>query len=84
MICDFGLSKHILQSPDTTDDSVLLDGGTIRWMAKELLEISKVSVVTRPDQMSDIWALGMVIYVCMLSIDEQLVSRHTPNLTCLI
>ncbi|KLO19806.1 kinase-like protein [Schizopora paradoxa] len=62
LICDFGLSRHILQSPDAVDDSILSEGGTLRWMAKELFEISDCSPSPHPNQSSDIWAFGMVIY----------------------
>ncbi|KLO06082.1 kinase-like protein [Schizopora paradoxa] len=60
MIGDFGLSRPVAQVEDDIEGSFLSNGGTIRWMAKELLEISEHA--PRHDERSDVWAFGMVVY----------------------
>lgn len=64
MICDFGLSVQKSQLHTATDESesMLSSGGTIRWMAKELLIFSPDIPAPKHDEMSDIWAFGMVVY----------------------
>lgn len=53
LLSDFGISLALFQTTTTASS------GTVRWMAKELLDRD----VQDPDKESDIWALGMVIYV---------------------
>lgn len=55
VLSDFGLSK----APDIPGFTVIACG-TTNWTAKELLEDDK----SVPTQASDIWSLGMMIYVC--------------------
>ncbi len=50
----------LFETQATTGTSVK---GTVRWMAKELLVSTEDGGVSKCDEMTDIWAFGMVIYV---------------------
>ncbi len=39
-------------------------GGTVRWMARELLAFESDGTPQRHDRATDVWAYGMVVYVC--------------------
>lgn len=63
-ISDFGLSRMTNYSQQKLLSSTP-DGskGTVLWMAPELFGIDDDSDV-RPSKASDMWAYGMVVYVC--------------------
>lgn len=65
MLCDFGISHMILSSETLTSTTGGMKG-SLRWMAPELLEGVKHNVET------DIWAFGMVIYVCLCILEKLL------------
>jgi len=58
LICDFGISRLIQTCTSTTETSLR---GTTRWMSKELL-FAFESSDPKHDEMSDMWAFGMIIY----------------------
>lgn len=60
LLADFGLSLALTQS-QTTTGTTSSTRGTVRWMAKELFLTGLASPVY--DEMTDVWALGMVAYV---------------------
>lgn len=75
-LTDFGLSRLVICSQpffQRSNDSK--DGGTINWMAYELLEIfteshlssdiSTTDAAVQSNKESDVWSLGMVIYVSL-------------------
>ena len=63
LITDFGLS-HVIKTASNTSFSVSMTngggGGTVRWMAPELINGDN-----EPTVQSDVWAFGMVVYVCV-------------------
>ena len=60
LLADFGLSVALSHS--TTVSTAHGSKGTTRWLAIELLNPDSIPSHT---EMSDIWAFGMVIYVCL-------------------
>lgn len=64
LLCDFGISRLTTTTTSTTTR------GSTPWMAKELFLGSPDNLSLKHDERSDIWALGMVIYV------RQIPSRH--------
>ena len=59
VLADFGAAQ-LFQEPTVISISTR-PHGTTRYMAIELLNLDSVVV---PTVMSDVWSLGMVIYVC--------------------
>ncbi|KAL5492783.1 hypothetical protein ACEPAI_4231 [Sanghuangporus weigelae] len=57
-ICDFGISRMIAASQSFGETSAHRVKGTVRWMARELLEDPQAV----HSKESDIWAFGMTIY----------------------
>ncbi|KAL5513537.1 hypothetical protein ACEPAH_3936 [Sanghuangporus vaninii] len=57
-ICDFGISRIIAASQSFGETSAHRVRGTVRWMARELLEDPQAV----HSKESDIWAFGMTIY----------------------
>lgn len=70
MLCDFGISRVVIESKTMTGTTSLK--GNIRWMAVELLhphahagDAAKHQFHTRE---SDVWAYGMVVNVSRASL----------------
>ncbi|KLO13917.1 kinase-like protein, partial [Schizopora paradoxa] len=61
LLCDFGISR--LTSTTTTSTDIR---GSMPWMARELFVVPQNAAPSKHDERSDIWAFGMVIYVCPL------------------
>ena len=62
-IADFGLLRVISDKANFISSITYAGGGTLRWMAPELLDPkSSKPEDTRPTKQSDIYALGMVVY----------------------
>jgi len=68
LLTDFGLSLVLCQTQSTTQraltTSTAMLGGTVRWMARELFASKSDGTLQRHDRATDIWAYGMVVYVC--------------------
>ena len=69
MLTDFGLSRALDYSiPDMRTSSYGRLKGTSHWMAYELAKVledpNPEFICTKP---SDMWAFGMVLYVCSCS-----------------
>ncbi|KLO11690.1 kinase-like protein, partial [Schizopora paradoxa] len=67
LLADFGLSLALSETMNGTSTTGFASKGTVRWMAKELLVPGDSSSISRPDEQTDIWALGMVIYVSSIA-----------------
>ena len=68
LLADFGLSQILSTTSIALQISTYLGGGSIRWMAVELFssdssEDPDMESDVRPTPETDVWALGMVIYV---------------------
>ena len=65
MITDFGIS-HLLANSNTFAGSTLMKGNT-RWMSPELISIEDDEDIENAfhTKASDMWAFGMVVYVCV-------------------
>lgn len=63
LLADFGLSSALMASRTTSVGGSTSTRGTLRWIAMELLMVHDSAQPLRHNEMSDIWALGMVIYV---------------------
>jgi len=79
VLADFGLSLTLAHSQATmTTETTSLAKGTVRWMAKELFTPPD-GASPKHDEHTDMWAFGMVIYVCGSALDEcQLVDLQGP------
>ena len=76
LLCDFGLAVIVGDLAQLPISSVLQDAGNPRWMAPELLE--KGDDNTPIDgKKCDVWALGMVVFVCLF----QLLLERLPDKT---
>ena len=67
MLCDFGVSRLLVNSRTVAGTSTLK--GVMRWMAPELMEPGEEEGETRHSchtKATDVWAFGMVIYVRMM------------------
>ncbi|KLO11696.1 kinase-like protein, partial [Schizopora paradoxa] len=62
LLADFGLSLALSESTAGSTTTGAFTKGTVRWMARELLVPEDSGPSFRPDEQTDIWALGMVIY----------------------
>ncbi|KLO11692.1 kinase-like protein [Schizopora paradoxa] len=62
LLADFGLSLALSESMAGTSTTGAFTKGTVRWMARELLVPGDSGFTSRPDEQTDVWALGMVIY----------------------
>ena len=64
VISDFGISRLLINSV-TIAGTTSIKGNT-RWMAPELLIPEEGAVLKHPCQTkaTDVWAFGMVVYVC--------------------
>ena len=60
LLADFGLSFVVPSIASVSFSNAMLTGGTLRWMAPELLSDSTDAI---PSIESDLWAYGMVVYV---------------------
>ena len=76
-LAGFGLSKLMTEVQGITTSS-----GSVRWMARELIEAE--SVAPSFTRESDIWAFGMTMLVCVLlgwlRLYSQLVDRNFTHL----
>ena len=61
LLADFGLSHMLVSLASINFSASSSFKGTVRWMAPELMVQDN-----RPTIQSDIWAFGMIIYVCEL------------------
>ncbi|KLO11698.1 kinase-like protein [Schizopora paradoxa] len=62
LLADFGLSLALSESMAGSTTTGAFAKGTVRWMARELLAPDDSGSTSRPDEQTDIWAFGMVIY----------------------
>ncbi|KLO06696.1 kinase-like protein [Schizopora paradoxa] len=61
LLSDFGVSLALSQSQYSSGTTVAVKG-TYRWMAAELLRPTDAKAQAKPDEKTDVWAFGMVIY----------------------
>lgn len=61
MLCDFGISRALLESGSRSNSFK----GSLRWMAIELLFPGNIGTEKNPrhSKATDVWAYGMVVYV---------------------
>ncbi|KLO13728.1 kinase-like protein [Schizopora paradoxa] len=66
LLADFGLSQVLYPLFSTAGQSSNSNSptGTVRWMAREFFDESSVTAIV-PNEKSDVWAFGMVLYVCL-------------------
>lgn len=64
LVADFGLSC-LLTPSSTVDPTSSGLKGSIRWMSVELLHACDQGTVPLHTKESDVWAYGMLIYVCV-------------------
>ncbi|KLO14121.1 kinase-like protein [Schizopora paradoxa] len=60
LLADFGLSLMLSQTQATTGTTSCIRG-TVRWMAKELFQVSSEGHL-KYDEATDMWAYGMIAY----------------------
>ena len=70
MVSDFGVSRLLVNSVTVAGTEFLK--GVMRWMAPELTEPDEGVDRRHPchTKATDIWAFGMVTYVCTIHSDE--------------
>ena len=83
LLADFGLSRMLSNGTIAMCISTYKGTGSVRWMAAELLDIgtvdewgpdsefpseSEYNDIIQPSAKSDVWVLGMVIYVRLISL----------------
>ncbi|KLO07521.1 kinase-like protein [Schizopora paradoxa] len=61
-LTDFGLSLALMHSQTALHRSSNSGKGTIRWMAKELIDVGADGASVGHNEKTDIWAFGMVVY----------------------
>jgi len=83
-LADFGLAAIIEETSSVEGPSSQKAGGTIRWMAPEILDPERFGYIKRarrklPSKSTDIYALGMTILEVRVS--PPLPLLLSPNLT---
>ena len=72
LLCDFGIATLLRNNVTVTGPSCL--GGTVRWMAPELLRL--LGALREHQSYSaagDMWAFGMTVYVCAEGLLRELI-----------
>lgn len=65
LLTDFGISRLLIESKTLTGTNSLK--GNVRWMSIELLDWRVHATIPQHQfhtKASDVWAFGMVVYVC--------------------
>jgi len=86
-LCDLGVSEEISEDIFEFSDTLM---GTTRWMAPELILLSKHSKGNNVDEKADIWSFGMILYelitlkipyfeVDLLSVKEEIMKGKIPS-----
>lgn len=86
-LADFGLAAIIEDASSVDGASSHKAGGTIRWMAPEILDPDKYGYVKRarrklPSKSTDIYALGMTILEARTHSPLPLLCHVTPLFLC--